>query len=108
MPKSPNDLLHGTLDVLIMKALALGPRHGYAVSRWIEDRTSGLLVIEDAALYKALHRLEDQGAITSDWGLSETNRKARFYELTKKGRSTLREEAEVWHQYAGAVSAVLR
>jgi transcriptional regulator len=108
MAKTPNDLLHGTLDVLILKALAQGSGHGYAISRWIEQRTDGLLAIEDAALYKALHRLEDQGVIESDWGVSESNRKAKFYQLTRKGRATLRAESEIWHRYAGAVSAVLK
>ncbi len=108
MARTPNDLLHGTLDVLIMKALGQGTSHGYAVSRWIEERTGGLLAIEDAALYKALHRLEDQGIIESDWGISETNRKAKFYQLTRKGRGALRAESDLWHQYAGAVSAVLK
>jgi transcriptional regulator len=108
MAKTPNDLLHGTLDVLILKALAPGIRHGYAISRWIEQRTDGLLAIEDAALYKALHRLEDQGAIESDWGVSESNRKAKFYQLTRKGRAALRAESDIWHRYAGAVAAVLK
>lgn len=107
MPKHPGDLLHGTLDVLILKALTLGPSHGYAVSRWIEERTGGLLAVEDAALYKALHRLEARQAIASDWGVSETNRKAKYYQLTSRGRRMLRAEAKVWEQYAGAVSAVL-
>ena len=108
MAKTPNDLLHGTVDVLILKALALGPSHGYAVSRWIEERTGGLIALEDAALYKALHRLEDQGAVESDWGVSESRRKAKYYHLTRKGRTALRAEADVWHRYAGAVAAVLR
>ena len=108
MAKTPNDLLHGTLDILILKALTLGPTHGYAVSRWIEDRTEGLFAIEDAALYKALHRLEGQGVIESDWGISDTNRRAKYYRLTPRGRAALRAETLVWHQYAGAVSAVLR
>jgi PadR family transcriptional regulator PadR len=108
MAKHPKDLLHGTLDVLILKALAPGARHGYAVSRWIEDRTDGLLAIEDAALYKALHRLEAQGAVASDWGVSETNRKAKYYQLTRRGRAALRAESEVWRRYAGAITAVLR
>jgi transcriptional regulator len=106
--KEPKDLLHGTLDVLVLKSLTLGPLHGYAVSRWIEARTDGLLSIEDAALYKALHRLETQGAIESDWGISDTRRKAKYYALTPKGRRMLLAESEVWHQYAGAVSAALR
>lgn len=107
-PRHPSDLLHGTLDVLILKALALGPLHGYAVARWIEERTEGLFDIEDAALYKALHRLENQGALTSDWGASDTNRKAKYYQLTAPGRRRLKAEARIWERYAGAVSAVLR
>jgi PadR family transcriptional regulator PadR len=106
--KEPNDLLHGTLDVLILKALTLGPLHGYAVARWIESRTDGLLEIEDAALYKALHRLETQSAIESDWGVSDTNRKAKYYQLTPAGRRLLRAETKVWERYAGAVTSVLR
>ena len=108
MAKTPNDLLHGTLDVLILKALTLGPSHGYAVSRWIEERTGGLFAVEDAALYKALHRLEGQGSIEADWGVSDTNRKAKYYQLTHRGRTALRAETLVWRRYAGAVSAVLR
>ena len=106
--KEPKDLLHGTLDVLILKALTMGALHGYAVARWIEARTSGLLEVEDAALYKALHRLEGQGAVESDWGVSETNRKAKYYQLTRKGRQLLRTESRVWQRYAGAVAAVLK
>jgi len=106
-PKKPTDLLHGTLDVLILKALTMGPLHGYAVARWIEARTSGLLEVEDAALYKALHRLEGQGAVESDWGISESNRKAKYYQLTRAGRRLMRAEARVWKRYAGAVAAVL-
>ena len=107
MAKSPMDLLHGTLDVLILKALVPGPDHGYAVSRWIDERTDGVLRIEDAALYKALHRLEAAGAIESDWGISESNRKAKYYRLTARGRGLLRSETAIWHRYADAVQAVL-
>jgi transcriptional regulator len=107
MSKEPRDLLHGTLDVLVLKSLALGPAHGYAVSRWIEDRTRGVLVIEDAALYKALHRLESAGAIASDWGVSESNRKAKYYQLTRRGRALLKAETAVWNRYAAAVLSVL-
>ena len=102
------DLLHGTLDMLVLKALARGPGHGYAVARWIEDRTRGVFAIEDAALYKALHRLEGAGAIESDWGVSETNRKAKYYQLTGKGRGALRAETSVWERYAEAVARVLQ
>lgn len=107
MARSPMDLLHGTLDVLILKSLALGPAHGYAVSRWIEDRTDGAFQIEDAALYKALHRLEAQDAVESSWGVSDSNRRAKYYQLTKRGKEMLRAEAQVWHRYAAAVLAVL-
>ena len=106
--KQPADLLHGTLDVLILKALAGGPRHGYAIARWIEERTGGVLAIEDAALYKALHRLEAQRALAAEWGQSETNRRAKYYQVTPRGRRLLQAEARVWERYAGAVSAVLR
>lgn len=108
MPKEPADLLHGTLDVLVLRSLVPGPAHGYAVSRAIEARTDGVFVIEDAALYKALHRLEAAGAIESDWGVSESRRKAKYYRLTRRGRALLKSEEEVWHRYAAAVLAVLR
>ncbi|MGE0443571.1 MAG: PadR family transcriptional regulator [Gemmatimonadales bacterium] len=107
MAKDPKDLLHGTLDVLILKSLTLGPAHGYAVSRWIEERTAGVLTIEDAALYKSLHRLEAAGAVDSDWGLSDSNRRAKYYQLTRRGRELLRTETAVWNRYAEAVAAVL-
>lgn len=107
MTKTPMNLLHGTLDVLVLRALVTGPSHGYAVSRWIEARTGGVFAIEDAALYKALHRLEAAGAIESDWGLSDANRKAKYYQLTRRGRALLRTETDVWHRYAAAVLAVL-
>ncbi len=108
MAKDPKDLLHGTLDILVLKSLTIGPAHGYAVSRWIEDRTAGVFAVEDAALYKALHRLEAAGAVESDWGVSESNRRAKYYQLTKQGRAQLRSEADVWNRYAAAVRAVLK
>ena len=108
MAKGPMDLLYGTLDVLVLKCLARGPAHGYAVSRWIEDRTKGVFTIEDAALYKALHRLERAAAIESDWGMSETNRRAKYYDLTARGRTLLRSESDVWRRYAAAVHSVLK
>lgn len=101
------DLLWGTLDVLILRTLAWGPMHGYAVSRWIRDRTEGTLTIEDAPLYKALHRLEHAGCVTAEWGLSENNRKARYYRLTPKGRQQLQQEEVTWRRYAAAVLQVL-
>jgi PadR family transcriptional regulator, regulatory protein PadR len=86
MPKEPMGLLQGTLDVLILRALADGPTHGYAISRWVRDRTRGTLQIEDAPLYKALRRLELADYVDAHWGASENNRRARFYSLTPKGR----------------------
>jgi PadR family transcriptional regulator, regulatory protein PadR len=107
MPRDASDLLHGTLDVLVLKALSLGSLHGYAVSEWIEHHGDGDLVIVDAALYKALHRLEDAGAIESEWGVSENNRKAKYYALTPRGRAQLRAEAATWRRYASAVGRIL-
>ena len=100
-------LLPGTLDVLILKTLSWGPMHGYAVAEWIEQRGNGELVIVDAALYKALHRLEDAGAIASEWGLSENNRRARYYSLTPRGRAQLRAESATWRRFALAVGGIL-
>ena len=107
MPRDASDLLHGTLDVLVLKALSWGPMHGYAVAEWIHERTKGELQIVDAALYKALHRLQDDDAITATWGVSENNRKAKYYSLTARGRSTLVAETTTWRRYARAVGAVL-
>ncbi|MEP7346012.1 MAG: PadR family transcriptional regulator [Gemmatimonadaceae bacterium] len=107
MAREPIDLLHGTLDVLVLKTLSLGPTHGYGISRSIESRTGQVLEIEDAALYKALHRLEASGAIESEWGVSDNNRRARFYRLTARGKRELRAETETWRVYAGAIFAVL-
>jgi transcriptional regulator len=102
------ELLQGTLDVLVLKTLSWGPRHGYAVARWIKDASDGTILVEDRALYVALHRLEERGFIESDWGLSENNRKARYYQLTAEGRRALRAKAAYWNSYAGAVHKILR
>ncbi len=107
MARSPNDLLYGTLDVLILRTLAGEAMHGYAVSTFIRQRSDGVLSVEDAALYKALHRLEDAGAVASEWGLSENNRKAKYYRLTASGRRALRAEESAWRQFAAAVFSVL-
>jgi len=101
-------LLQGTVDLLILRALQAGPTHGYAVSRWVRDRTEGVLAIEDAALYQALHRLEGRGWIDAEWGLSENNRKAKYYTLTPAGQAQLRTESATWTSYAEAVFKVLR
>ena len=107
MTRASLDLLQGTLDVLILKTLSWGPMHGYGVSRWIRQRTDDVLTVEDAALYQALHRLERRGWIESEWGLSENNRRAKYYQLTAEGRRQLRAEVSTWQRYAAAVSRVL-
>jgi PadR family transcriptional regulator, regulatory protein PadR len=101
------DVLQGTLDLLVLKTLAWGPMHGYAVSRWIHERTDSVLLVEDAALYQALHRLARKGLVEAEWGLSENNRRARFYALTTAGRRQLRQEVAHWQVYAAAVSKVV-
>lgn len=103
----PMDLLQGTLDVLVLRALAWEPMHGYAISRWIRERTNGTIDIEDAPLYKALHRLEHAGAVGAEWGLSENNRRARYYRLTPAGRAQLKQAEKSWRRYAAAVFLVL-
>ena len=102
------DLLRGTLDLLVLKTLSWGPMHGLAVLRWIEEVTGQRLQVEEGALYPALHRLERQGYVESEWGLSENNRKAKFYQLTSAGRAQLRSELAEWQRYTKAVAGVLQ
>ncbi|HEX3158180.1 MAG TPA: PadR family transcriptional regulator [Gemmatimonadaceae bacterium] len=102
------DLLQGTLDVLVLKTLSWGPRHGYAIARWIRETTAEELQIEEGALYPALHRMERKGWIESEWGLSETNRRAKFYQLTTAGRQQLRAQTSTWTRYVSAVGKVLQ
>ena len=106
-PRDGLDLLQGTLDVLVLKTLVFGPRHGYAVARWIKDTSDEALTVEDRALYVALHRLEERGWVESEGGLSENNRKAKFYALTLAGRAQLRAQTARWTRYAEAVAKVL-
>jgi len=101
-------LMLGTLDLLVLRALAHGPQHGYGVAALIHERTSGDLAIEDAALYQALHRLDRQGLVDAEWGPSENNRRARYYSLTPAGRKKLRVDADNWRRYVRAVEAVLQ
>ena len=101
------DLLQGTLDVLILKTLSWGPRHGYAIARWVHDVSDDVLRVEEGALYPALHRLEKRGWIEAEWGLSENNRKAKYYQLTTLGRRQLRAKSTTWARYSAAVSKVL-
>ena len=107
MPRPPLPLLQGSLDLLVLGALASGATHGYGVATLVRDRSGGALAVEDAALYQALHRLERKGQVAARWGVSDNNRRARFYELTADGRKRLRAEAANWRRYAQAVSAVL-
>jgi PadR family transcriptional regulator PadR len=102
------DLLPGTLDVLILKSVSLGPLHGYAVLGRIEQITQGALLVEQGALYPALYRLEHQGLLATEWGTSENNRRAKYYSLTPAGRKRLREETESWNRLAVAMSAALK
>jgi PadR family transcriptional regulator PadR len=101
------DLLQGTLDVLILKTLSWGPRHGYAIARWVHDVSDDVLRVEEGALYPALHRLEKRGWIEAEWGLSENNRKAKYYRITARGRQQLRSEISAWRRYVDAVFLVL-
>ncbi len=101
------DLLQGTLDVLILRTCAGDRMHGYGISQWIRDRTGGVLQVQDAALYQALRRLEAKGWLAAEWGVSENNRRARYYSLTADGRAQLRVEASAWRRYAAAVFQVL-
>ena len=100
-------LLQGTLDVLVLRGLAIGPQHGYAVAEWIRKTTDDALQIEDGALYNALHRMEKRRWLDSRWGLSDNNRRAKFYRLTAKGRRQLEKSTRSWNNYAAAVSKVL-
>ena len=97
------DILRGTLDLLVLKALEGGPRHGYAVSKWIDGATDGELLVEEGSLYPALHRIQRKGWIESRWGQSETGRRARFYDLTAEGRKRLDEEIAGWWRYSAAI-----
>src|ERR1700750_2341115 len=101
MAARPIDVLQGTLDLLVLHALAGGALHGYNILDWLRRATDGELRIEDAALYPALHRMEARGLIESEWGLSENNRRAKFYRLTTMGRRALRAEMASWRRYAG-------
>jgi len=104
----PTELLHGTLDALVLKTLAWGPRHGYAIARWIESLGgSELLRIEEGSLYPALYRLERRGWVEAEWGLSETRRRVKIYRLTRAGRARLAVETEQWSRFVDAVARVL-
>jgi len=105
--ESTKDRLHGTLDALVLKTLAGGPRHGYAIARWLEDATRQAIQIEEGSLYPALYRMERRGWIDAEWGMSELGRKAKFYKLTTAGRRQLKLETAQWTEFAKAISLVL-
>lgn len=107
MRKESEELLRGTVDALILKALTWGPRHGYAVAAWIRETSRDALAVEDRALYLALHRPEDRGWLESDWGVSDNNRRAKYYQLTARGRAELRAESKRLARYADGLFRVL-
>jgi transcriptional regulator len=100
-------LLKGTLDVLVLKSLSQGPKHGFEITRWIEDGSGGEIPIESAALLQALHRLEERRLVTGDWGVTENNRRARYYDLTPAGRAHLRSETESLRSSVAALAGLL-
>src|SRR5579885_3429242 len=102
------DLLKGTLDLLVLRTLRDGPVHGYTISRLIKERSGKVFLVEEGALYPALHRLERQKLVEGEWGVSENNRKARYYRLTPRGQAALRVEISEWQRYTRAVSGVLQ
>ncbi len=107
MDRTDLDLIRGTLDLLILKTLSWGPMHGLGVMRWIEDTTKDELQIEEGALYPALHRMEEKGWLDAEWGLTERNRKAKFYRLSARGRKHLAAELSRWSRYTNVVGLVL-
>jgi len=108
MADTESDLLRSSLDLLVLKALSWGPMHGYTISEWIESATESLLLLEEGTLYPALHRLERRGWVTAEWGVSDNNRKAKFYKLSTAGRARFRSQAPVWHKHANAIAAALQ
>ena len=105
--KSPNALLHGTLDALILKTLAGGPRHGYGIAIFIEEASGESVLVEEGSLYPALYRLERRGWIDAEWATSELGRRAKFYRLTRRGRTQLAAETAAWRQFSVGVSKIL-
>ena len=101
------DLLQGTLDMLVLKALSWGPKHGYAIVDWLEKQTNAALLVEEGSLYPALHRMAKRGWVSAQWGVSENNRRAKYYKLAPEGRRSLRAERDAWRAYVAAVGLVL-
>ena len=108
MADAESDLLRSSLDLLILKALSWGPRHGYAIAEWVERATEATILIEEGSLYPALHRLERRGLVETEWGVSANNRRAKFYRLAPAGRAELRKESTAWLRYADALARALR
>jgi transcriptional regulator len=100
-------LVKGTLDILVLKALAWSPMHGFEITRWLEERSAGTLEVKDSAVYQAVYRLEERGLVKADWGITENNRRARYYEITPSGRSHLADETARFLRYAQTVSGIL-
>jgi PadR family transcriptional regulator, regulatory protein PadR len=105
--RTQNDILRGSLDLLVLKTLSLSPMHGWGISQRVQQISNGVLEVNQGSLYPALQRLEKEGLITSDWGTTENNRRARYYELTAAGRRALGEELESWRRFAAGLEAVL-
>ena len=108
MARESLGLVQGTVDVLILKTLTWSPLHGYGISQWIRQRTDGALAVEDAALYQALHRLERKGWVESEWGTSDTNRRAKFYHITRDGKKQLQADVAALERYVEALFKVLQ
>jgi len=109
MGRSPrSDLLQGTLDLLILKTLALGPQHGWGIAQRIQQMSEDVLQVNQGSLYPALHRLEDRGWVAAEWGVSDHNREAKFYRLTRAGQRQLKVETETWERTSAAVARILR
>ncbi len=108
MARDSGGMLQGTLGLLILKALVVQEQHGYGIAQWLQDVSGDVLQIEEGSLYPALRRLEDKGLITSSWAITENNRRARYYALTRAGRQHLRNDASTWLQFSKAVTLVLR
>ena len=100
-------LIKGTLDILVLKTLSWGAMHGFEITAWLEGRSGGTLDVEDSALYQALHRLEERGLVAAEWGMTENNRRARYYTLTRAGRAHLRAETTRWQRYTETVGEIL-
>jgi transcriptional regulator len=104
---APLPLVKGTLDVLVLKALTWAPMHGFEITTWLEERSDGGLGVEDSALYQSLYRLEERGLVVAEWGITENNRRARYYKVTASGRAHLRSETSRWVLYADLVTGIL-